>query len=347
MKAEMYGNIFTSEITLKELDKYIARIKKNTAPGLSGVRVDHIAALPDNLRTAIAKLLSVPYTTGMGYSAWKEEIVNWTPKEDGNPDINKRRPLMYYEVLRKMCIGMRVRRVLNVWRRHGIIDENNYAFLTGKSTMQPLMIKKMILEEAEKLKKKLTLIDVDFSKAYDSTEKFAKEISLRRMGFPEEGIDLWQKYDDSRNMRIMTAFAITEGFHPECGAWGQGAVESPTGWLGFMCWMSEYVEKMSKDSYIYGEKEFQLKITKVIYADDGTYFQKSREGGQNIMNAVATFATATGIVVKPSKSYMYSTDKGPPITIPTYDQSHNKILGRQTTTKLKELDENDFFQTPR
>jgi hypothetical protein len=142
MKAEMYGNIFTSEITLKELDKYIARIKKNTAPGLSGVRVDHIAALPDNLRTAIAKLLSIPYTTGMGYSAWKEEIVNWTPKEDGNPDINKRRPLMYYEVLRKMCIGMRVGRVLNVWRRHGKIDENNYTFLTGKSTMQPLMIKK-------------------------------------------------------------------------------------------------------------------------------------------------------------------------------------------------------------
>ena len=167
------------------------------------------------------------------------------------------------------------------------------------------------------------------------------------MGFPKEGINLWQMYDDSRKMRIMTAFEITEGFHPECGAWGQGAVESPTGWLGFMCWMSEYVEKMSKDSYIYGEKEFQLKITKVIYADDGTYFQKSREGGQNIMNAVATFATATGIVVKPSKSYMYSTDKGPPITIPTYDQSHNKILGRQTTTKLKELDENDFFQTPR
>ena len=48
----------------------------------------------------------------MGYSDWKEEIVNWIPKEEGNPDINKRRPLMYYEVLRKMCIGIRVRRVL-------------------------------------------------------------------------------------------------------------------------------------------------------------------------------------------------------------------------------------------
>ena len=153
MKAEMYRNIFTSEISLEELEKYIARIKKNTAPGMSGIRVDHIAALPDNLRKAIAKLLSIPYTTGMGYSAWKEEIVNWTPKEDGNPDINKRRPLMYYEVLRKMCIGMRVRRVLNVWQKNGIIDENNYAFLTGKSTMQPLMIKKNDTRRSEQMEK--------------------------------------------------------------------------------------------------------------------------------------------------------------------------------------------------
>ena len=62
------------------------------------------------------------------------------------------------------------------------------------------------------------------------------------------------------------------------------------------------------------------------------------------MNAVATFATALGIVVKPSKSYMYSTDKGPPVTIPTYNQSHNTILGKQTKTKLKELGEKDFFR---
>ena len=48
----------------------------------------------------------------------------------------------------------------------------------------------MILEEARETNKALTLVDVDFSKAYDSTEKFAKEMTLRRMGFPEEGIEL-------------------------------------------------------------------------------------------------------------------------------------------------------------
>ena len=150
-----YGDIFTRAITLEELDKYITKTKKNTAPGKSGIRIDHIAALPDEMRGTIAALLSLPYTTGIGYEAWKQEIVNWIPKENNNPDINKRRPLMYYEVLKKMFMGIRLGKIMQIWKNKGIIDENNYAFLTGKSTTQPLMIKKMILEEVAKLKKKL------------------------------------------------------------------------------------------------------------------------------------------------------------------------------------------------
>jgi len=42
----------------------------------------------------------------------------------------------------------------------------------------------MLLEDAKFYKKALTMVDVDFSKAYDSTEKIAKKISLRRLGFP-------------------------------------------------------------------------------------------------------------------------------------------------------------------
>ena len=57
------------------------------------------------MRGTIAALLSLPYTTGIGYEAWKQEIVNWIPKENNNPDINKRRPLMYYEVLKKNVHG--------------------------------------------------------------------------------------------------------------------------------------------------------------------------------------------------------------------------------------------------
>ena len=50
-------------------------------------------------------------------------------------------------------------------------------------------------------------------------------------------------YDSNRKMQVLTAYGLTQELIPEYGALGQGAVESPMGWLAFMCWMSEYVEK--------------------------------------------------------------------------------------------------------
>jgi len=100
MEGRMYGNIFTAAITRGEMDAYLARMRKSTAPGVSGIRIDHVAALPEEMRELIALAISLPYITGMGYAMWEEEIVSWVPKEEDNMDIGKRIPLMYYEVLR-------------------------------------------------------------------------------------------------------------------------------------------------------------------------------------------------------------------------------------------------------
>jgi len=68
--------IFTSAISMHRLKRWLARKKKNTAPGVSGVRVDHLAAAPTRALRAWARILSTPYVARCMYSAWAEEIVN-------------------------------------------------------------------------------------------------------------------------------------------------------------------------------------------------------------------------------------------------------------------------------
>ena len=70
------------------------------------------------------------------YTDWGEEIVNWIPKVEGDSDLKKRRPLMYYEVMRKMAIGIKKSQVLKVWKSNGWIDEDNYAFQAGMRRSQ-------------------------------------------------------------------------------------------------------------------------------------------------------------------------------------------------------------------
>ena len=109
--------------------------------------------------------------------------------------------------------------------------------------------------------------------------------------------------------------------------------------------MSDYVEQNSKAPYEYDTKKATKKFTKVIYADDGTYFQQTREGAQKIVNAISNFATTTGIIIKPEKSYIYSNQKGNPIMITTYDgkDENNKLKNKQKQA-MKELGDKDYFR---
>jgi hypothetical protein len=48
------------------------------------------------------------------YTDLEEEIANWIPKDDRKPDIRKCRPLIYFEVMRKMAVGIKKAQVLHV-----------------------------------------------------------------------------------------------------------------------------------------------------------------------------------------------------------------------------------------
>jgi hypothetical protein len=118
--------------------------------------------------------------------------------------------------------------------KNGWIDEDNYDFQAGMRVKEPVIITKMVMEDAMARGKKLRVIDVDFAAAYDSTERFAKDMSLRRLGVPKEGLWIWQFFDTRRKMRVLTAYGPSEPVDVECGAWGQGSEEAPQGWLILM-----------------------------------------------------------------------------------------------------------------
>ena len=50
---------------------------RNSAPGVSGIRIDHVAALPEEMRELIALAISLPYITGMGYAMWENKGENY------------------------------------------------------------------------------------------------------------------------------------------------------------------------------------------------------------------------------------------------------------------------------
>jgi hypothetical protein len=79
--------------------------------------------------------------------------------------------------------------MVSTWNKLGLIDSDQYAYLSGGSTVEPAMTKRQAVEDALFYKKNLCVIDEDVSAAFDSVSRWMKEMSLRRLGVPYALID--------------------------------------------------------------------------------------------------------------------------------------------------------------
>ena len=103
------------------------------------------------------------------------------------------------------------------------LGQRQLRFYAWEIISDPLLIKRLLLEDAMWLGKKLITLDVDYKAAFDKVPYFIKEMSLRRLGMPERGIALWSAHDQTRQQHVRTAYGLTPGVKPRCGAFGQGA----------------------------------------------------------------------------------------------------------------------------
>ena len=297
--------LYTTEISKSEFELYLSKKKKNRAPAASEIRIDHVCSASTAVKEGFRKLISIPYLTGLVYRDWRTEIINWIPKEAGNPDMDRRRPIALLEVLRKMWLGIRKGPVQEIWVRNKYINADNFAFLKGKSTSLPILIKKFALEDAKYFNKPIATLDVDLSKAYDKVPYHIKEMALRRFNLPEEGIGLWSAYDSKRRVRIRTPFGLSDAFHPECGAFAQGAEESCIGFVSLMSWASDFIDEHgnSEPYEINTSAETTAPLNKTLFCDDTAAMSKSAEGMQQTLDAMTTFMDAVQMDINYDKTF--------------------------------------------
>ena len=148
------------------------------------------------------------------------------PKEQGVELITQQRPLKLQETMKKVTLAVRKNRMARVWQQLGLCSADQYAFLRGKSTMQPAMIKKLLLERAKHYGLPMVMVDIDLFKAYDSVDRWVKEMALRRLGLDYEFIDYLLEFDRRNEQVVRTAYGDSASFTSERATVPQGGVES-------------------------------------------------------------------------------------------------------------------------
>src|SRR5260363_218333 len=193
--------------------------------------------------------------------------------------LNNIRPIALIETFRKVVTKVITRRLAKVFVEREMLKGPNYAGLPGNSTEQLVHILNMIIEEAKEKNKEKWILLQDMKKAFDSVPLESLELALRRVKLPERTIKYVLNLFHKRQLKIITAYGLTEEIIAGDGI-DQEEVISPLIWWLFYDPLLERVQEeerlgytvtqsTSKETYCNNITSFQQAA--IAYADDTTW----------------------------------------------------------------------------
>jgi hypothetical protein len=211
------------EITKKEVQKALKKMKKGKAAGSTGVVSEMMKAAGDSGVEWMTDLCNMIIREGKIPSDWKRSVLVPVYKGKGDPlECGSYRAIKLLEHAMKV-----VERVLE-WRvREQInIDEMQFGFTPGKGTTDAIFVVRQVQEKYLGKKKNLYYAFVDLEKAFDRVPREVTRWALRKSGVDEWLVSaVMAMYDEAWTV-VRTKDGDSGSFEVKVGL-HQGSVLSP------------------------------------------------------------------------------------------------------------------------
>jgi hypothetical protein len=225
--------------------------RPGSAPGLSNLTYAEIQCSSEHTQLLLGRLCNLTITTGICPTAWHNDCYYLIPKKTTDSRLIKQRPLTLQETLRKITVSIRRRKMVKVWEKFGLIDDDQYAFVNGGNTVEPAMLKRQVVEDSMFYRKNLAICEQDMSAAFDTISTFIKEMALRRFGVPYELIDYFLEFDRNNVKVVRTIFGDSKEFSVERGCCPQGGDFSAYLYICCQDIKDEITNKFAMQPYLY------------------------------------------------------------------------------------------------
>ncbi len=304
----------------------------------------HVLAKP------LARLFHKLLREGVTPDAWK--IARLTPihkKGDislpGNYRMLAVSPVIYR--LYAVCLN----KILLEWcMDHKVLPDSQFGFIPGRNVQQAQFILRHVVQSQRQYgkpgEKRVWSVFVDFKQAYDSVDREALWLYLRkRVGVPEALLDA------ITSLYAQDAYVVVDGHEqsplvsPTRGV-KQGCPLSPLLFALFMndiASVLDHGEGPALGVQLGGPSQEAAvpRLSHVLYADDLTLVDTSQARMQQLMDRLHTYAVRKGMVVNVDKCatlvFSHRPYTGPPVSYdgnPIADVSEFKYLGSLFTRTL-------------
>jgi len=235
---------------------------------------------------------------------------------------------------------------------YNILEEPNYAGLSGNSIASLVHIMNNILEDARQKNNELWILFQDIRKAFDSVGLEMLKKSLERIKLPKNAVSFILSLYEKRKIKVITNFGLTKEFEAKDGL-DQGEVISPLAWRIFydplLCTVQktknlgyEMTTKWPTDITYNLTKELSHRQAVLAYADDTTWIAKSKKELQDIINISNEFYEINDIEINSKKSELIAINvnkkcKGEDQLAIIVGKSQNKVYAKKETDLARHL----------
>ena len=259
----------------------ISSTKKGTAAGLSGESIDMLASLNPASSDLIRRVVNLMMRSRRAFSQWKRRAICPVPKIIGNPDVGLSRPITLLSVSGKVFWSVMSDRMVLIWKKHELLQRQQYGFRQGVSIDEPLIIATLAAEQCYDLRQPLITASQDISKAFDSVSRGLKALAFGRLGVPEEFCDMFAAMDIDNRTVVLTAYGTSETVLGEEGVfecargYAQGCTTSANiGWTSFYDILLTLQHTLGVDDGTFraiGDELGECDRSTMAFADDAFY----------------------------------------------------------------------------
>lgn len=325
---EAQNKTITAEITQKELDKAISRLKTNKAPGGDGYPIEWYRKFKEELSPLLLRTLNYIHKNGKTPPSWKEAIITLIPKENkDNENCANFRPVSMLNVDYKLYTSILTKRFETFISE--LIDEDQTGFVSGRQTQDNIRRSLQVIHTITKSKTKAALISLDAEKAFDRVNWDFLYLTLEKFGLKQESIRCIRAIYDNPTARIKVNGSLTNRFQLKRGS-RQGCGISPT---LFALYIEPLAQAIRQSDDLTGI-QVQGREQKIgLFADDVLLFlQDINSSLPKLMKILQTFNSYSGYKLNISKTQVLLFNHKPSEEITTkynikWDNRKIKYLG--------------------
>ena len=217
------GSEQVQEILCVEVEKALRKMKMGKAVGADEIPIEIWRMLGYEAVVWLTKVFNRMLKGDKMPDEWR--VSHLVPIYKGKGDVQE---CKNYRGIKLLSHTMKLwERVVDARLRNSTkVNENQFGFMPGKSTMEPIFIVRQLMEKYRETKKSMYVVFVDLEKAYDKVPRELLWEVLERKGVSKVYIEVIKDmYKDSRT-RVRTVGGLSESFGVNVGV-HQGSALSP------------------------------------------------------------------------------------------------------------------------